>query len=125
MPIGKISSTAGKGADYSAGAQGIQHATGQSGGKAEAGYQKSSATHSYGAGAVNEEAKLQTPKVKENLGYAKSELAGQSNYGAGAVGVELATNAPKIKHEGLGQVDKKQEMVHDKKGSVDMGDDDQ
>lgn len=84
------------------------------GGKAEAGYQKSSATHSYGAGALNEEARLQTPKVldAEKLGYSKSELAGTSGYGAGAVGVEQAINAPKIKHEGLGQVDKKKEMVH-------------
>ena len=50
--------------------------------------------------------------MKENLSYAKSELAGQSQYGAGAVGVEQAVKAPKIKHEGLGQVDKKKEMVH-------------
>jgi hypothetical protein len=68
---------------------------------------------------LNEEAKLQTPKVKENLGYNKSELAGQSQYGAGAVGVESAVNAPKIKHEGLGQVDKKQEMVHQTKQQED------
>lgn len=50
------------------------------------------------------------------MGYSKSELSGQSSYGAGALGVEAATNAPKIKHEGLGQVDKKQEMVHQGKG---------
>ena len=63
---------------------------------------------------MNEEARLQTPKVMdaEKLGYSKSELAGTSSYGAGAVGVEQAINAPKIKHEGLGQVDKKKEMVH-------------
>ena len=48
----------------------------------------------------------------EKLGYSKSELAGTSSYGAGAVGVEQAINAPKIKHEGLGQVDKKKETVH-------------
>lgn len=85
------------------------------GGKAQSGYQKSSAAHSYGAGALNEEARVQAPKTKENLGYAKSELAGQSSYGAGAMGVEQAINAPKVKHEGLGQVDKKQEIVYEKK----------
>ena len=85
------------------------------GGRAESGISKSSAQHSYGAGALNEEAKLTTPKVKENLSYSKSELAGQSQYGAGAVGVESAINAPKIKHEGLGQVEKTKEMVHDAK----------
>ena len=53
--------------------------------------------------------------MKENLQYGKSELSGQSSYGAGAVGIESATNAPKIKSEGLGQVDKKVEMVYDKK----------
>ena len=87
------------------------------GGKAQSGYQKSSATHSYGAGALNEEAKITTPKTKENLGYAKSELAGQSNYGAGAVGVESALKAPKVKHEGLGAVDKKVEQVYEKKAT--------
>ncbi len=81
------------------------------------GYQKTSAQHSYGAGAVNISAQTDVPKVKENLNYGKSELAGQSNYGAGAVGVESAVNAPKIKHEGLGQVDKKVEMVHSKDGT--------
>ena len=54
------------------------------------------------------------PKVRENLGYAKSELAGQSSYGAGAVGMDTAKNAPKIKHEGLGAVDKMKEMVYEK-----------
>lgn len=58
---------------------------------------------------------MQAPKTKENLGYAKSELAGQSSYGAGAMGVEQAMNAPKVKHEGLGQVDKKVELVYQKK----------
>ena len=85
------------------------------GGRTESGISKSTAQHSYGAGALNEEAKLATPKVKENLSYSKSELAGQSQYGAGAVGVESAINAPKIKHEGLGQVEKTKEMVHDAK----------
>ena len=85
------------------------------GGRTETGYSKTSAQHSYGAGALNEEAKLTAPKVKENLGYSKSELAGQSQYGAGAVGVESAINAPKIKHEGLGQVEKTKEMVHEGK----------
>lgn len=87
-------------------------ATGQSGGKAVGGYQKTSAQHTYGAGSLNIQAATDTPKVKENLAYAKSETAGQSSYGAGAMGVEQAINAPKIKHEGLGQVDKKQEVVH-------------
>ena len=85
------------------------------GGKAEAGYQKSSATHSYGAGAVNISATTNVPKVQENLKYGKSELSGTSSYGAGAVGIENATNAPKPKSEGLGQVDKKVEMVYEKK----------
>lgn len=76
------------------------------------GYQKSSAQHTYGAGAVNIQAATDVPKVKENLSYGKSELAGQSQYGAGAVGVEQAVNAPKLKHEGLGQVEKTKEMVH-------------
>lgn len=80
-----------------------------------AGYQKTSSEHSYGAGALNIAATTEVPKVKENLGYAKSETAGQSGYGAGAVGMETALNAPKIKHEGLGQVDKKQEVVYEKK----------
>ena len=72
------------------------------------GYQKTSAQHGYGAGAVNIEATTNAPKVKENLSYAKSEGAGTSQYGAGAMAVETAVNAPKIKSEGLGQVDKKQ-----------------
>lgn len=72
----------------------------------------SSAAHSYGAGALNEDAKTTVPKVRENLSYGKSELAGQSSYGAGALGVETAVTAPKIKHEGLAQVDKTKEMVH-------------
>ena len=71
-----------------------------------AGYQKTSSEHSYGAGALNIAATTEVPKVKENLGYAKSELAGTSQYGTGAVGIDSATNAPKIKHEGLGTVDK-------------------
>ena len=77
------------------------------------GYQKTSSEHSYGAGALNISATTEVPKVKENLGYAKSELAGQSQYGAGAVAIDQATNAPKIKHEGLGAVDKKKEMVYE------------
>lgn len=112
MPIGKIASTSGKGADYSAGSANIEHTTAQSGGKAVGGYQKTSAQHTYGAGSLNIQAVTEAPKIKENLTYSKSEVAGQSSYGAGALGVEQAMNAPKIKHEGLGQVDKKQEVVH-------------
>ena len=82
------------------------------GGKAQTGYQKGTSQHSYGAGALNITATTSVPKVKENLGYGKAEGAGTSQYGAGAVGVETATNAPKIKHEGLGQVDKTREQVH-------------
>ena len=78
------------------------------------GYAKTTSEHSYGAGALNIAATTEVPKVKENLSYAKSELAGQSQYGAGAVSVETATKAPKIKHEGLGAVDKKQEQVYEK-----------
>lgn len=63
---------------------------------------------------MNIAASTDVPKVKENLSYAKSDSAGQSSYGAGAVGIETATHAPKIKHEGLGQVDKKMEVVHEK-----------
>lgn len=63
---------------------------------------------------MNIAATTEVPKVKENLGYAKSDSAGQSAYGAGAVGIETATNAPKIKHEGLGTVDKKKEQVYEK-----------
>lgn len=85
------------------------------GSKAVHGYQKSSAAHSYGAGALNEDAKVTVPKVRENLAYGKSELAGQSSYGAGALGVETAVTAPKIKHEGLAQVDKTKEMIHGSK----------
>ncbi|KAL5477062.1 hypothetical protein EMCRGX_G023804 [Ephydatia muelleri] len=106
MPIGKIGETAGKGADYKAGSVNLDAATANSGGKVVSGYQKTSATHSYGAGALNIEASTNVPKVKENLGVAKTELAGTSQYGAGAVLVEGAINAPKIKHEALGQVDK-------------------
>lgn len=76
------------------------------------GYQKTTSEHSYGAGALNIAASTDVPKVKENLGYAKSDAAGQSSYGAGAMGIETATNAPKIKHEGLGRVDKKEEVVY-------------
>ena len=76
------------------------------------GYQKTSSQHSYGAGAVNIDAATNAPKVKENLGVAKSETAGQSMYGAGAVGITQATNAPKIKHEGLGVADKTKEVVY-------------
>ena len=82
------------------------------GGKQLSGYQKTDVQHTYGAGALNIAAQTDVPKVKENLGYAKAEGAGTSQYGAGAVGVETAIKAPKIKHEGLGQVDKKQEQVH-------------
>ena len=89
--------------------------TNPGGGKTESGYTKTSSQHSYGAGALNIAATTEVPKVKENLQYGKSELSGQSSYGAGAVGIESATNAPKIKSEGLGQVDKKVEMVYDKK----------
>ena len=84
------------------------------GSKAVSGYQKTSAEHGYGAGALNIAASTEVPKVKENLGYAKSETAGHSSYGQGAVGIETATKAPKIKHEGLGVVDKKQEVVYEK-----------
>ena len=59
---------------------------------------------------MNEQAKLDAPKVKENLSYSKSELSGQSSYGVDAVAVDTAVKAPKIKHEGLGQVDKTKEM---------------
>ena len=82
------------------------------GGKTVTGYQKTTSEHSYGAGALNIAATTEVPKVKENLGYAKSELAGQSSFGAGAVNLETARNAPKIKHEGLGAVDKKKENVY-------------
>jgi len=81
--------------------------TGQSG--ANMGIAKATSTHSYGAGAMNIEAQQNVPKVKENLGYGKSELSGQSQYGADAVGVQATMNAPKPKTEGLGHVDKKQE----------------
>lgn len=70
---------------------------------------KSTTAHSYGAGAMNIEAQTNVPKVKENLGYSKSELAGQSSYGADAVNLQATMNAPKPKTEGLGHVDKKQE----------------
>lgn len=82
------------------------------GGKALSGYQKTDAQHTYGAGALNISAQTNVPKTKENLGYAKAEGAGTSQYGAGAVGVETAKNVPKLKHEGLGQVDKTKEQVH-------------
>ena len=87
---------------------------GTGGSKVVSGYQKTSAEHSYGAGALNIAASTDVPKVKENLGYAKSDSAGQSAYGAGAVGIETATKAPKIKHEGLGGVDKSKEQVYEK-----------
>lgn len=58
---------------------------------------------------MNIEAQTNVPKVKENLGYSKSELAGQSSYGADAVNLQATLNAPKPKTEGLGHVDKKQE----------------
>ena len=64
---------------------------------------------------MNIQAATEVPKVKENLGYSKSELSGQSQYGVGAVGVEAAIKAPKIKHEGLGQVEKTKEQVYDPK----------
>ena len=112
MPIGKISGTSGKGADYSAGAVNIEHNTAQSGGKAVTGYQKAGAEHTYGAGALNIKATTEVPKVKENLGVGQGEGAGTSQYGAGAVGIAQATNAPKIKNEGLGQIEKTKEQVH-------------
>ncbi len=134
MPIGKISTNSGKGADYTAGSTNLQHNASQSklivvsrplfyqilplalagGGKTVTGYQKTTSQHSFGAGAVNIEAATTVPKVKENLGYNKSELSGTSSYGAGAVGIENALNVPKIKNEGLQQVDKKKEMVYEK-----------
>jgi len=70
---------------------------------------KATSSHSYGAGAMNIEAQTNVPKVKENLGYGKSELAGQSSYGSDAVNLQAAVNAPKPKTEGLGHVDKKVE----------------
>ena len=112
MPIGKIGGNAGKGADYSVGSVNVEYITEQTRGKTVAGYQKTDTQHGYGAGAMNISAKTNVPKVKENLGVAKGEGAGTSQYGAGAVGIESATNAPKIKHEGLGQVDKNKEQVH-------------
>lgn len=77
------------------------------------GYQKTDVQHTYGAGALNIAAQTNVPKAKENLQYAKAEGSGTSQYGAGAVGVETAKNAPKLKHEGLGQVDKTKEQVHE------------
>ena len=136
MPIGKINSTSGKGADYSAGSQNIQHTVEQSkpgatctpllspwilynscfpfsgGGKAQVGYQKTSAQHAYGAGALNIKATTEVPKVRENLVYGKADGSGTSQYGSGAMGIQSAVNAPKIKHEGLSAVDKTIEQVH-------------
>ena len=85
---------------------------GTGGGRVVGGYQKTSSQHTYGAGALNISAQTEVPKVKENLGYSKSEGAGTSQYGAGAMGVETAKAAPKLKHEGLGQIDKTREQVH-------------
>lgn len=70
---------------------------------------KATSSHSYGAGAMNIAAQTNVPKVKENLGYGKSELAGQSSYGQDAVNLQATLNAPKPKTEGLGHVDKKME----------------
>ena len=80
--------------------------------KTVSGYKKTDDQHSYGAGALNIAANTNVPKVKENLGYAKSEGAGTSQYGADAVGIQTAIGAPKPKHEGLGQVDKTKESSH-------------
>ncbi len=82
------------------------------GGKAQVGYQKTSAQHTYGAGALNIKASTEVPKVKENLVYGKADGSGTSQYGTGAMGIESAVNAPKIKHEGLSAVDKTVEQVH-------------
>jgi len=82
------------------------------GSKAVTGYQKTDAAHSYGAGALNISAQTEVPKVSQNLTIGKGEGAGTSSYGPGAVAVESVKNAPRVKHEGLGQVDKKQEQVY-------------
>ena len=76
------------------------------------GYKKTDVQHTYGAGALNITATTQVPRVRENLGYAKSEGAGTSQYGVGAMGIETATGAPKIKHEGLNVVDKTKEVTY-------------
>ena len=71
-------------------------------------------SYSYGAGAMNIEAQSNVPKVKENFGYGKSKLVGQSSYGADAVNLQATLNAPKPKtEEGLGHMDKKQEAKHE------------
>ena len=75
-----------KGADYSAGSQNIQCAVQQpSQSGANLKIDKAMSSYSYGAGAMNIEAQSNVPKVKENLGYGKSKLVGQSSYGADAV----------------------------------------
>ena len=112
MPIGKVPSSA-KGADYTAGSINIDHIkqeTGKSGRSELLGIQKSSATHSYGAGAVSIKNATDIPKVGTNKGYALSPDSGKSAYGVGALAVEQALAAPKPKSEALAKVDKTLEV---------------
>ena len=117
MPIGKLPSTS-KGADYTAGSVNIDHvrqATGKSGRSEQLGIQRSSASHSYGAGAVSIKSATDIPKVGINKGYALSPESGKSSYGIGALAVEQALAAPKPKAEALCKVDKTLEVDFTKK----------
>ncbi|KAI6652690.1 hypothetical protein LOD99_4473 [Oopsacas minuta] len=118
MPIGKLTPSAGKGADYTAGSINIDHvkqATGKAGRSEKLGIQRSSASHSYGAGAVSIKSATGIPKVGTNKGYALSPDSGKSSFGPGAISVEQAINAPKPKSEALSKVDKTVEVDFSRK----------
>ena len=118
MPIGKLTNTAGKGADYTAGSVNINHVkqeTGKAGRSERLGIQRSSASHSYGAGAVSIKSATDIPKVGTNKGYALSPDSGKSAFGPGALSVEQALAAPKPKSEALAKVDKTLEVDFSKK----------
>ena len=118
MPIGKLTNAAGKGADYTAGSINIDHIkqeTGKTGNSQKLGIQKSSATHSYGAGAVSIKSATDIPKVGTDRGYAISPDSGKSAFGPGALSVEQALSAPKPKLEALAKVDKTLEVDFSKK----------
>lgn len=113
--------SAGKGADYTAGSINIDHVkqeTGKAGLSEKLGIQKSSAAHSYGAGAVSIKSATDIPKVGTNKGYALSPESGKSSFGPGALSVEQALSAPKPKSEGLSKVDKSLEVDFSKKRVV-------
>lgn len=96
MPIGKISQTSGKGADYSAGSQNIQHTTEQSKSHFITFTQivsLSSRVHT--TSYIGLSFLICVGGGKAQSGYQKSSSA--HAYGAGAMNIQATTDVPKVK----------------------------